>query len=319
MRSSLNFFIFFLTCLWLQPASSHELDVVELLIQQTSSQEYAWSWVAKGFQRPALEHVKIHWPSGCEAKAKQLFCTGSGLQGKLSLDGLGTGISLVSLRILVPPKEHRFVLTQTQPSVWLQDVQPASVQGWGSRLKVTKTYIALGIEHILQGWDHLLFVIGLFLLVGAGLPLVGAITAFTAAHTTALAASALGWVRLPTGPVEACIALSIVLVCSEAMNSTNSWTKRMPYLAAFPFGLVHGLGFAGALTELGLPEWHFYSALLSFNLGVETGQMGVVLLFWVLMRKISVYAWAAAFRKGLLSLMGSVAAYWSIERVTAIF
>ena len=223
-------------------AKAHELDAAELLIQQHSPGQYSWSWVAKGLHRSALENVAITWPSTCEARKNRLQCPGNGLKGKLSLEGLGASVSLVSVRILDDQGEHRYALTHGQPSVWLQGMTAMPGEsGWASHLRVSGTYVALGIEHILAGLDHLLFVISLYLLVGAGLSLIGAITAFTVAHTTSLAASALGWINIPTGPVEACIALSIVLVCAEALRAGNSWTQRAPYLAAFPFGLV-GIG-----------------------------------------------------------------------------
>ena len=301
-------------------AKAHELDAAELLIQQHSPGQYSWSWVAKGLHRSALENVAITWPSTCEARKNRLQCPGNGLKGKLSLEGLGASVSLVSVRILDDQGEHRYALTHGQPSVWLQGMTAMPGEsGWASHLRVSGTYVALGIEHILAGLDHLLFVISLYLLVGAGLSLIGAITAFTVAHTTSLAASALGWINIPTGPVEACIALSIVLVCAEALRAGNSWTQRAPYLAAFPFGLVHGLGFAGALAEIGLPEWHLYAALLSFNLGVEVGQIGIVLLAWWVSAKTAHRPWAGSARTALLGFMGCLAAYWSLERIAAIF
>jgi hypothetical protein len=301
-------------------AKAHELDAVELLIQQSAPDQYTWGWVAKGLHRSALENIAITWPSTCEAKKNRLQCPNNGLKGKLSLEGLGASVSLVSVRILDGQGEHRYALTQGQPSAWLQSsAAMPSDSGWASHLRVSGTYVALGIEHILMGLDHLLFVISLYLLVGAGLSLIGAITAFTVAHTASLAASALGWVNIPTGPVEACIALSIVLVCAEALGAGKSWTQRAPYLAAFPFGLVHGLGFAGALADIGLPEWHLYSALLSFNLGVEIGQIGIVLLAWWVSAKTAHRPWANAARTALLGLMGCLAAYWSLERIAAIF
>ena len=308
-----------LVCFWLQWAKSHELEAVELLIQQTPSNQYAWRWVAKGVHHAALEHIAITWPSGCEARKNTLMCDKRGLDGKLALQGLGTSISLVSVRILELQGERRYALTQSQPSVWLQNTSNAVESGWPATWQVSGSYLALGVEHILQGLDHLMFVISLYLLVGAGLPLAAAITAFTAAHTASLAASTLGWVNIPTGPVEACIALSIVLVCAEALRSNNSWTQRAPYLAAFPFGLAHGLGFAGALTDIGLPPEHLYSALLSFNLGVEIGQLGVVLAAWLMAKKIALQPWASTAKTALLAVMGCVAAYWSLERTVTIF
>ena len=134
----------------------------------------------------------------------------------------------------------------------------------------------LGVEHILSGIDHLLFVVALLFLVGFNRQLVWTITAFTLAHSLTLASAALGWLTLRSPPVEATIALSIVLVAGEALHKRETLARRLPALVAFLFGLVHGLGFAGALSEIGLPQNHLATALLTFNLGVELGQLVAV-------------------------------------------
>jgi len=176
----------------------------------------------------------------------------------------------------------------------------------------------LGIEHILTGIDHLLFVIGLLLLVGFTRRLVLTITAFTLAHSLTLASSALGWLTLRPPPVEATIALSIVLVAAEALHRRETLARRWPALVAFLFGLVHGLGFAGALKEIGLPESHLLVALLTFNVGVEIGQLmtvGAALLLW---RVAARWPRLARARTALLYAIGGVAAYWSWLRIAAI-
>ncbi|MEI7783941.1 MAG: HupE/UreJ family protein [Betaproteobacteria bacterium] len=200
------------------------------------------------------------------------------------------------------------------------------------------------MEHILTGWDHLLFVISLLLLVGINRRLVGTITAFTVAHSLTLAGSALGWLTLRAAPVEATIALSIMLVCSEALHQRETLSRRWPALVALLFGLVHGLGFAGALKEIGLPEEHAAMALLTFNLGVEAGQMLVVLGCWALatvwsrsMTSARTQTAASAFgsadgpdltpapalnknraTRALVYAIGAMGAYWTISRVIAI-
>jgi len=185
--------------------------------------------------------------------------------------------------------------------------------------EIASAYTVLGVEHILSGIDHLLFVAGLLFLVGFRRRLVWTITAFTAAHSLTLASAALGWLTLRSAPVEACIALSIVLVASEALNKKITIAQRWPMLVAFLFGLVHGLGFAGALKDIGLPENHLLVALLTFNLGVEAGQLMAVAVAWLLWRVAIRWPRLTKLRTVLLYGIGSVAAFWSWLRVMAIF
>jgi HupE/UreJ protein len=164
-------------------------------------------------------------------------------------------------------------------------------------------------------------VASLLFLVGFQRKLIWTITAFTLAHSLTLASAALGLLTLRSAPVEATIALSIVLVASEALNKNPdepTLAQRLPALVAFLFGLIHGLGFAGALAEIGLPQKHLATALLTFNLGVELGQLfavGVVFAVWLLMRKLPATAQA---RVPLLYGIGSIAAYWSWLRIAAM-
>ena len=150
-------------------------------------------------------------------------------------------------------------------------------------LEVARTYTVLGIEHILTGIDHLLFVLALLIITRGGWKLVKTVTAFTVSHSLTLTAATLGFVHVPQRPVEAVIALSIVFVAAEIVRmrrGVDSITARAPWLVAFTFGLMHGLGFAGGLSDAGLPAAHIPTALLFFSLGVETGHflfIGVVL------------------------------------------
>ena len=160
--------------------------------------------------------------------------------------------------------------------------------------EVAITYLRLGIEHILGGVDHLLFVLALVILVREWRRVAITVTAFTIAHSITLAAATLGYVHVPAQPVEATIALSIVLVAVEIVNARRgrpSLTARWPWLVAFAFGLLHGFGFAGALSEVGLPQHAIPLALLFFNLGVEVGQLAfvalVIALAWWLPRAMA--------------------------------
>jgi hypothetical protein len=181
------------------------------------------------------------------------------------------------------------------------------------------SYLVLGVRHILEGFDHLLFVLGLFLLVRSGAELVRTITAFTVAHSISLALATLGVVTLPSRPVEALIAASIVLVAREIVRQTEgepTLAGRKPWVVAFAFGLLHGLGFAGALAAIGLPRSHAALALLAFNAGVEVGQlMFVGLLFLVAIPFRAVVSRSSRLRALPAYVMGAVATAWVIERV----
>jgi hydrogenase/urease accessory protein HupE len=199
--------------------------------------------------------------------------------------------------------------------------------------EVAATYLRLGIEHILFGFDHLLFVLALVILVREWRRVAVTVTAFTIAHSITLAAATLGFVNVPGRPVEATIALSIVLVSVEILNARRgkpSLTARLPWLVAFSFGLLHGFGFAGALAEAGLPQHAIPVALLFFNVGVETGQLvfvaAVLSLIWLLRHAASQLLAAALVKRAFDRLdvtiaygIGVVAAYWLIERTTAFF
>ncbi len=187
------------------------------------------------------------------------------------------------------------------------------------------TYIGLGVSHILGGIDHLLFVLALLLLIGNPKSLIGAVTAFTLAHSITLGAAALDLVVVPGPPVEAVIALSIVFVAVEIMNKSDisrSLTARSPWLVSFGFGLIHGLGFGSALSEIGLPKNEVVMALLGFNVGVEIGQLmfiSVVLLLYFIAMKLPIRLWMPEIRITTVYGIGCMAAFWFFERVMFIF
>lgn len=186
--------------------------------------------------------------------------------------------------------------------------------------EVARTYLALGLQHILRGADHLLFVLALVILVKSVRTLLVTITAFTAAHSLALAAATLGWVHVPPPPVEATIALSILFLAMEIPRANaghTSLTLRKPWLVAFVFGLLHGLGFAGALSEVGVPPNAIPVALLFFNLGVEFGQLSFIAVALTAIAGLQRVRWTQkAWIQGLPAYaIGALAAYWTIERV----
>jgi hydrogenase/urease accessory protein HupE len=204
--------------------------------------------------------------------------------------------------------------TPDQPSV----VITAAASPW----QVSRTYLILGFEHILLGIDHLLFVLALVLLVKDWRRLIATISSFTLAHSLTLAAASLGVMHVPGSPVEACIALSIVFVAAEIIRSRqgrSGLTERAPWVVAFTFGLLHGLGFAGALNEVGLPQHAIPLALLFFNVGVELGQLAFIAAVLGVAsgaRRVPVRAPVWSWRVTPYAI-GSVAMFWVIKRVTA--
>ncbi len=209
-------------------------------------------------------------------------------------------------------------LTPKEPGATIPASPPAA--------SVARVYLALGVEHILLGVDHLLFVLALLLVTRGAARLVKTVTAFTVAHSVTLALAALGVVHVPPAPVEAVIALSIVFVAGEAVRARRAGpgaaeglTARAPWIVAFTFGLLHGFGFAGALSEIGLPPGHVPLALLFFNLGVEAGQLMFVaaaLGAVALVRRIGP---AIPERAALVPpyAIGTAGVFWMVQRLAA--
>jgi hydrogenase/urease accessory protein HupE len=254
-------------------------------------------------------------------------CEGGLVGGQIEIEGLSGTRTDVLARV-----ERADGTSQT---VRLTPRDPAfTVSAAASNRDVIKTYFGLGVEHILLGIDHLLFVLALLFLVRSWPRLIGTVTAFTLAHSLTLAAATLGWVHVPQAPVEAVIALSIVFVAAEILNETRGQqglASRKPWIVAFVFGLLHGLGFAGALREVGLPEHAIPLALAFFNIGVEVGQLlfigGFFAVVWASTRLIPPSAahgdgqaegatWSLTARLATPSafVVGTLASFWLIER-----
>jgi hydrogenase/urease accessory protein HupE len=186
-------------------------------------------------------------------------------------------------------------------------------------LEVARTFTVLGVEHILTGIDHLLFVLALLIITGGGWRLVKTVTAFTISHSLTLSAATLGFIHVPQPPVEAVIALSIIFVAAEIVRmrgGIESITSRAPWLVAFSFGLMHGLGFASGLSEAGIPPGHIPTALLFFSLGVEAGHflfVGAVLSLLVLIRRLRLPfpRWTELLPPYAI---GTIAMFWFIQR-----
>lgn len=296
-------------------ACAHEMTMADLTMREVAPKEFVWSWGIPGKNIPISQDLTPVWPEGCVGDAKTVRCGDRGLAGSLTVNGIGKNYSAVILRITWQGEQRStFTLTKNQPAARLLGSARDERDEW----QVAQTYVVLGIEHILSGIDHLFFVISLLLLVGFRRQLLATITLFTVAHSLTLAASALGALTLRPPPVEAVIALSIVLVSAEALSQKDTLTRQWPGIVAFVFGLIHGLGFAGALKEIGLPEQHANMALLTFNVGVEAGQLAVIALAWLVVLASRRFTWTPAARRVILYCIGSISVFWTLSRIAVI-
>lgn len=259
------------------------------------------------------------FPPHCVYDYPRLNCGEGGLYGRLSVEALGERYSAAVTRVArLDGKTHTYTLSAANPTAILTQDGVLPLQ------EVMKSYVPLGFEHILLGIDHLLFVLGLMMLVSSRWMLVRTITSFTIAHSLTLAAVTLGWMGVPERPVNAAIALSIVYVAVEVLKHRRGipcWSARAPWAVAFGFGLLHGFGFAGALTEVGLPPENLPAALLFFNIGVELGQLLFVFAVLLLMRCHRILM-AELPRWGQTSALygiGAIASYWFIARFALFF
>ena len=240
-----------------------------------------------------------------------------GLSGRrIEFEGLQLLITDVLVRVeMLDGRKWTAFARATHPWVEIE-----TSQTW---LTVAGTYIVDGIRHIVFGADHLLFVLGLLLIVGDRWMLLKTITSFTIAHSITLAIATLGYANAPVVPLNAAIALSILFLGPEIVRSwrgETSFTIQRPWVVAFAFGLLHGFGFAGALTSAGLPRADLPFALLSFNLGVEIGQVGFVLLIVALERSFRVLEirWPRWIQAMPGYTVGSLGAFWTIQRVAIL-
>lgn len=239
-----------------------------------------------------------------------------GLAGQsLRLDGVSSAVTDVIVRI------ERLDGT-SQMERLLPQRPEFTVKASSSTTEVAASYLILGIEHILGGFDHLLFVLALLLIVRGGKRIVATVTAFTVAHSITLVSATLGWVHVPGPPVEAMIALSIVFVAAEVVHGLRGkpgLTARSPWVVAFTFGLLHGFGFAGALAEVGLPQKAIPVALLMFNIGVEIGQLIFVAFVLIIGAGLKRLAWSPARWVEYVPpyAIGTIAMFWVIERIGA--
>jgi len=313
------------------PATADIFRPAYLEIRELGGEEYAvvWKVPALGSQRRLAAYVRL--PDGAEVVDEPRIVISDnnwvenftvryagGLAGQtVRIEGSAVGVTEVIARVeRMDGSSQVERLPMEQPQFVVEPPQGSGAVAWA--------YFVLGVEHILGGIDHLLFVLALLLIVRGGKRIVATVTAFTAAHSLTLAAATLGWVHVPGPPVEAIIALSIVFVASEVVHARQGrpgLTERAPWVVAFSFGLLHGFGFAGALAEVGLPQTAIPLALLTFNIGVEIGQLifvlAILLLTVLAERFVRVRTdWlptAAAYG------IGTVAAFWTVERVLSFW
>ena len=319
-------------CIWAQSesASAHPLDPALLEIWESANAMVDVLWRVPASQ-PADAPLKPVFPDGCAILSSpsasltgarvtarwRMRCDTAGLVGRrIEIEGLRERRTDALVRIHL--SDGRLVRT-----VLRGDAPFLTVPDRAGSLDVLRDYLALGFEHILVGLDHLLFVLGLVLLIHGRRRLIWTITAFTVGHSVTLSLAVLGYVDVPPAPVEALIALSIFAVAVEITReaqgcATGLW--RFPWAMALAFGFLHGLGFAGALAELGLPADEIPVALFSFNVGIELGQIlfvGLVLAGRAVLRRLPV-PWPKARELIPAYAIGSLAALWVFERVYLI-
>ncbi len=316
LRAAFLLLLTILFSLRARPARAHEMSMAEMEVRETAPGEFLWLWSAASDKRPMGDDLKPRWPESCrEAGSNVVHCDSNGLKGTLAMEGVGKRYSAALVKIIwLDGQSHVYTLTGSQQSVELY----GAADDRRGLAEIFRAYTVLGVQHILSGIDHLLFVVSLLFLVGFKRRLIGTITAFTLAHSLTLACSVFGVLTLHSAPVEACIAISIVLVASEALRDTDTLARRVPALVSFLFGLVHGLGFASALKSIGLPQSHLPMALLSFNVGVELGQLLMVLLAFLLVSVPMPKTWLSRARRPALYAVGALAAFWCWQRVAAI-
>jgi hydrogenase/urease accessory protein HupE len=308
--------------------SAHEVRPAYLELRQTSPETYDAFWKVPGQGENLRLGIYVELPAGSTnvtaprgsmdnnafTERWTIKRAGGLAGGTIHIAGLTATMTDVLVRLeRLDGSAQVTRLTPSAPSFVVEAAPRA--------LEVARTYSVLGVEHILTGIDHLLFILALLIITGGGWKLVKTVTAFTISHSITLTAATLGFVHVPQRPVEAVIALSIVFVAAEIVRihrGLESITARAPWLVAFTFGLMHGLGFAGGLSEAGLPAGHVPTALLFFSGGVEAGHfmfIGVVLAFIAVVRRIRIPfpRWAELVPPYAI---GSVAMFWVVQRIS---
>ena len=329
MRRWLTFVVVFVLQAVAPPVYGHEVRPGYLELRQTDTQTYAVLWKVPAVGEMSLS-IHPRFPENCTPVGESshyraadsytehvsIACSG-GLNGQtIGIDGLGATITDVLVRIeRMDGSKQVARLTPSVPTL--------VVEASPGRFQVVGTYLKLGVEHIIFGTDHLLFVLGLLLIVKDRWMLLKTITAFTISHSITLAIATFGHASAPVLALNAAIALSILFLGPEIVRSwrgETSFTIEHPWVVAFCFGLLHGFGFASALTSAGLPRAELPLALLNFNVGVEIGQLAFVLLILLLERSFRILEvrwprWAEVLPG---YTVGTLGAFWTIQRVALL-
>jgi hydrogenase/urease accessory protein HupE len=309
---------------------AHEVRPAYLELREAGAETYDVFWKVPGQGENMRLGLYVELPAGStNLTAPRASMANNAFRERWSIKRVGglTGGTIHIAGLTGTMTDVLVRLERLDGSSQITRLTPATpsfvVEAAPSGLEVARTYSVLGVEHILTGIDHLLFVLALLIITRGGWKLVKTVTAFTISHSLTLTAATLGFVHVPQRPVEAVIALSIVFVAAEIVRihrGLESITSRAPWLVAFTFGLMHGLGFAGGLSEAGLPAGHVPTALLFFSAGVEAGHflfIGVVLAFIAVIRRIRIPfpRWAELVPPYAI---GSVAMFWVVQRI-AVF
>lgn len=321
--------LLFVACA-LGAASAHTSLPGYLELKETTPGNFDFMWRVPTAEGPPPAIYPVY-PANCKLADKlrsedapasliqrgTIHCGAQGLtSGPIEIAGLNVTILDVLVRVTFADGTTVSHMLRPLETTWTISREGTRVDRWG--------YISLGIGHILYGIDHLLFVLGLLLIVRNYAVLFKTITAFTVAHTITLGLAVLGFVRISPTPVEAVIALSIVFLAVElAQHGRGRFglTYEKPWLVAFAFGLLHGFGFAGTLTKLGLPAREVPAALLFFNVGVEAGQLlfVVALVAFIQSLRTLEIRWPVWTRPVPAYAIGSVASFWLVQRCAMIF
>lgn len=309
------------------PAFAHELRPGYLELTETAGPEDAGTAYRIVWKQPVVQNkplaIEPVLASGCaRTDVAPPKVTGVAIvhHWQVDCDLAETAIRIDGLNVT-----HTDVLVRLQTldgesaSYVLRPVQPILDLKEGGA--PTLAYFVIGVEHLVFGVDHVLFVIGLFLFIRAPIALIKTITAFTVSHSITLALSVMELVKLDQGPIEVVIALSILFLARELVQDESKrsrLTLGRPWVMAFIFGLLHGLGFAGALADIGLPEDDLWLSLLLFNLGIEAGQIAVICLLAAITWALRRINWQQYFDKTAAWGMGYVAAYWTVDRIARL-
>ena len=315
------------------PAAADEFRPAYLQLRQLDASTYEVLWKLPALDESTTLKLRPQFPPGTQAitPLRSSYAAGTAVQRwRVQVDGGLAGKAIEFPNLAASRIDVLVRVERSDGTAQVGRVLPLTprfvVTASPGALEVAQTYTVLGIEHILTGFDHLLFVLALLILVQGTRRLIATITAFTLAHSLTLFAATLGWLNMPGPPVEAVIALSIVFVAGEIVHARQGrpgLTQRRPWIVAFSFGLLHGLGFAGALAEVGLPPLSIPTALLFFNVGVEIGQLifiALVLALVVIGRHlVARLQWQAPgwWWRVPPYAIGGIASFWVVQRLAA--